>query len=482
MDFDFDLGERELGLVLSLDHDLDVYASSMGLTKTAVEAILNDEDVARDLDGMEPEKSFLEPIQKSLDQCKNAKIVARKLMKRLEELAHESSALKAYLVPQLEGLCNIVSEMVNFGIQLAQQTMPHIDEVRASKTSFQLSKVLSFVNNIASSTVAKICKDTTSWVSLGKAISELVTQTNALFPKTMDHENIVKITGTSPWIIRVEEVKAAMAVNVEAERKVAQLNEEMQGLVRTLKIKDQNIQESAVKIELMERRMEGVKKQAEAVTELEGLLGKAQKQEKYYVEAMEQLQSEFDALAKENGKLKAASNVPEKAAGATTAQSQIALHVDGNLETTHLLELLESFRGAIRFLRMENSYLKGNDSMRELDELPPLPVASSPRLPTPPLDASGLSDTDESDAESTPKVPSVRSLTTETKALYREVIKFSSTPRIVDLSATKTGEGNTKAWVPKKKTPTYQVWERKAQAAHLSRRVQGLLERTSAME
>ena len=42
-DFDLDLGERELGLVLSLDHDLDVYASSMGLTKTAVEATLNDE-------------------------------------------------------------------------------------------------------------------------------------------------------------------------------------------------------------------------------------------------------------------------------------------------------------------------------------------------------------------------------------------------------------------------------------------------------
>ena len=41
--FDFDLGERELGLVLSLDHDLDVYASSMGLTKTAVESVLNDE-------------------------------------------------------------------------------------------------------------------------------------------------------------------------------------------------------------------------------------------------------------------------------------------------------------------------------------------------------------------------------------------------------------------------------------------------------
>lgn len=163
------------------------------------------------------------------------------------------------------------------------------------------------------------------------------------------------VTGAAPWIIRIEEVKAAMAVNEEAERKVAQLNEEMQGLVRTLKSKDQNVQESAVKIELMERRMEAAKKQAEAVTELEGLLGKAQKQEKYYVEAMEQLQSEFDSLAKENSKLKATSNTSEKegtyfmilrgssphmvlVVGATTTQSQIVLPVDGNLETTHLLE------------------------------------------------------------------------------------------------------------------------------------------------
>ena len=34
-------------------------------------------DIARDLNGMDPVKSFLEPIQKSLDQCKNAKAVAR---------------------------------------------------------------------------------------------------------------------------------------------------------------------------------------------------------------------------------------------------------------------------------------------------------------------------------------------------------------------------------------------------------------------
>ena len=71
--------------------------------------------------------------------------------------------------------------------------MPHVDEVRASKSSFQLGRVLSFVNDVASSTVAKICKNTASpWTALSDAISELVAQANVLFPNTLDVENIVK--------------------------------------------------------------------------------------------------------------------------------------------------------------------------------------------------------------------------------------------------------------------------------------------------
>jgi dynactin 1 len=41
--FEQDLGERELGYALSFDHDLDVFAASIGLTKTSVAVILNDE-------------------------------------------------------------------------------------------------------------------------------------------------------------------------------------------------------------------------------------------------------------------------------------------------------------------------------------------------------------------------------------------------------------------------------------------------------
>ena len=86
----------------------------------------------------------------------------------------------------------------------------------------------------------------------------------------------------------------------------------MQALVRTLKSKDQHIQESGVKIELMERRMETVKKQADTITDLETELQKARKQEKAYEDAMEQLQTDLDAFEQENSKLKQAAASAEK--------------------------------------------------------------------------------------------------------------------------------------------------------------------------
>ncbi len=79
----------------------------------------------------------------------------------------------------------------------------------------------------------------------------------------------------------------------------------------------------------------------------------------------------------------------------------------------------------------------------------------------------------------------LRALTTETKILYRDVIRFSSSPRVVDLSAlnARRKEPNVggRGWVPKKKMPAAQVLERKIQAEKLGRRVQGLLERASAL-
>jgi dynactin 1 len=48
---------------------------------------------------------------------------------------------------------------------------------------------------------------------------------------------------------------------LDAERKITRLQEEHKDLIRELRLKDEMMQESAVKIELMEKKMEAVKKQ-----------------------------------------------------------------------------------------------------------------------------------------------------------------------------------------------------------------------------
>ena len=120
------------------------------------------------------------------------------------------------------------------------------------------------------------------------------------------------VTGVAPWVTRIAEVRAALAVNIEAERKVASLNDEMQGLVRTLRVKGQNIQEATVKNELMERRMETVKKQADTIVGLETEINKGKEQERAYEEAIEQLQVDIDAIEQENARLKSLSAGQER--------------------------------------------------------------------------------------------------------------------------------------------------------------------------
>jgi len=72
----------------------------------------------------------------------------------------------------------------------------------------------------------------------------------------------------------------------------------------------------------------------------------------------------------------------------------------------------------------------------------------------------------------------------ETKKLYRDVMKYSSAPRVVDLSvlnAKRAEAKGGKVWLLRKEMPSQQVLERKMEGERLSQRVHALLERASAL-
>jgi dynactin 1 len=40
------------------------------------------------------------------------------MIKRLEDLAHDSAAVKPHVIPQMKALSNYIAELVNFGISV----------------------------------------------------------------------------------------------------------------------------------------------------------------------------------------------------------------------------------------------------------------------------------------------------------------------------------------------------------------------------
>lgn len=296
-----------------------------------------------------------------------------------------------------------------------------------------------------------------------------------------------------PWSERVAELATAAAVNVEAEQRVVRLNEELRDLARELRNKDQALQESGVKIELMDKKLGTAKKHADQVSDLESELSKSKKDGKTFEQTIEELQKELEALEQENVKLKGAAAATASApsshaktsmsltavpaqltqahrgplaysdgqamlpsgshTGSTAAEEALAF--TGSLETAQLLSYIESLRATLRFLRQENAFLKSQDLMREFD-------ASAFSQPAP---SSG----------SASEVARQRS--EATKALWKDTLKLASMPQVVDLTGGSTGSSSSShssKWTRQAKKPEVQYERQKAAVSKLSHRFKNL--------
>ena len=289
-----------------------------------------------------------------------------------------------------------------------------------------------------------------------------------------------------PWLARVTEIKAAASYNADTERKVVALSEELKDMLREIKIRvswillpsmgiadqqDQSLQESGVKVETLERRLEATRKQADQIVELENDVAKAKKQEKVYEEAIEQLQRDLDALEAENAKL----GKGDRQAVSTGVEVPISTAV---VDSGLVSEQVENLRTALRFLRRENALLKSKELYKDLHLLPKLAFTASAELEAvPELDPSGLdsasSISSDDDDSVGPVTPSRHTVEMESRLLWREVSEWTAVPKIVDVSKIATS-----GWVRKRNGPEEQLHAWQAQEKELERRVERLKART----
>jgi dynactin 1 len=152
--FEYDIGEREQGMALSFDHDLDMFTAAVGLAKTSIQAImkedgqyawvrqrltgcLSDADMVIDNGGADFDTDLFSPIQNVLQKVKSAQAQSRhvssdsaflyhaksscctrKLTKRLEEVVGDSAAIKPHFIPKMNAINELLPELTDFAISV----------------------------------------------------------------------------------------------------------------------------------------------------------------------------------------------------------------------------------------------------------------------------------------------------------------------------------------------------------------------------
>lgn len=138
----------------------------------------------------ELEVELIVPLQKILDQCRSARIVSRKLVKRGDDLINESSALKAVFIPRLQHLVGLMALALNFGVNMAQQVRSYLMDVKDKKDAYKLTRVLDIVRSTAGE--VKTGGGIGSW----QTVSDLLTQLQR------DSADVVSIASESESVMK----------------------------------------------------------------------------------------------------------------------------------------------------------------------------------------------------------------------------------------------------------------------------------------
>ncbi|CAI2184001.1 20409_t:CDS:10 [Funneliformis geosporum] len=435
-----DEADRLYAYSRGLDLNADTIAVSLGHLKQSVALACKDEEIIV-TEGIDKFNSdFFLPLQSLVSQSRSSKVIARKLIRRLDDMADQNAGLKSDLLAQFKMCFSISTKLTSFCQEVWKGISVYIHEKKDTKEELLLCGLQQIIYRVTENILG--INEVNMWDGCTKSLLTLYQEICNLNNASNDPENSTYVKkGEAPWNIRAKELKAELLVNADMERKAQLQQEEIRELIREKKAKDQLLQESSVKIELLEKRMETVKKQADKINALEQELENSRKQETDFEEAMESLQQELETLEQQNRHFVLLGNIEDGAIPPRNTEikdedieNDLGRFTDINpLENQRLTSQIESLKFAIRYLRAENSHLKGKDALNALD------------WHLQPKRRRAFKNQDEEEL--------MKSVTLEAKSLLKDFRNVSASPRVIDI--TRTLE-NQKQWRPLKMTPEYQ--------------------------
>ncbi|KAJ2388624.1 hypothetical protein GGI05_003736, partial [Coemansia sp. RSA 2603] len=250
----------------------------------------------------------------------------------------------------------------------------------------------------------------------------------------------------APWERRAQAFKASLVSSADAERQLSAQREQVVSLARELKLRDQRVQDSAVRAAMLEKRVDELRRQARDAQDVQQALVQAQSRAAAYDEALGTLQAEFDKLDEECRALR------QRAPRAAEEQQAAAVPAD-------LLGLrckVAALMDALAAVRRENSRLR-----RVNEFAPAVHVLARPLLPA---------------LASAPPASEEREMAVrDARAAAREALRLAAAPRLVRLHTPAD------AWSPLSSRPQFELYCRQTLAHSLQTRVDRVQQRLRAL-
>ncbi|KAB8235503.1 putative dynactin [Aspergillus alliaceus] len=407
-------------------------------------------------EGEEEESNFLFNKMESLvSQSRGLKVAMGKVHKALEDLRSRSLALSSDVAgpfkkteeaaKDLSVLARHLGESIALIVSDESRTEPLTLE-EATRNMSQVSTLYARPSESGSE-----CSDTMSFIanrlrSLGGSLEELDSISTDL-SITSEFERL-----PSPWIVRASELKLNKATSVDADEEIRRLKNEIHEASTALGVKDKTIEEQALKVELVESRMQEASKKASMVKELEAKIENMRTKETELEGLVETQRKNLQALEADREDIKARLDRVKRASGTTGVATTDGVVVDNALslatmrENEALRAEVESLQAAVRFLREEN---------RRANVLDPYSVQRSAEmyswLDVPLTQASAGAQRDRT-----------QQTASESRDVFTHLLKLTRDSSICDLKSTMSQENsNRTGWRPTKTKLRYQVLQQR---------------------
>lgn len=407
------------------------------------------------------------------EASKAFRVLMRKLRRKMMDLIEKDTTFKLHEVLELSALDNSTAKLIEYFVVLSDRISSYIKTATFPEIAnlFEISK--SVCLEVLDRGEDAVGQSATSFlVGLQASVSALSEQFD------LPHDKV--ITHPPPWIERAQNIKAEFTVNADMEKQIESLNDEVLTLVTEVNHTRELNQESMLKIDLLEKKLEGSRSQSAKMANLESRIQRLMEKEREFAEAADHLQEENRRIEQELNQFKRLAKRQEKFGSPHTPKRSLSSKASyGDVENTcqedalpqfpnstgmdlkESIELLmdgnigsqfDALRTALKYLRAENARLK---SLKIRETSSQLFIHNDPLM----RKHFGSSHGEDGILNGTTRVPGVTQavladLARDSKTLVRDLQECSVTAKVVDVA--RSSAASNRRWSSLASDPHFQ--------------------------